>query len=132
MSEVALKVAMACEVRCWLACFFPPPLVPAGTTGSAAGSDRSTAAAQLLCGPPSDAANPVPRPPPPPPPTHTHHHVVQGCVGAVRRVAEKLPGVEAVDIDLASQKVTVRGAGLDPAAVKEGVAKSGKATELWQ
>ena len=53
-------------------------------------------------------------------------------MGAVRRVAEKLPGVQAVDIDLAAQKVTVRGSGLDPAAVRDGVAKSGKATELWQ
>lgn len=53
-------------------------------------------------------------------------------MGAVRRVAEKLPGVQAVDIDLAAQKVLVKGANLDPAAVKEGVAKSGKATELWQ
>ncbi|PSC67068.1 copper transport ATX1-like [Micractinium conductrix] len=56
----------------------------------------------------------------------------EGCVGAVKRVAEKLPGVTAVDIDLAAQKVTVKGAGLDAAAVKEGVAKSGKKTELWQ
>lgn len=53
-------------------------------------------------------------------------------MGAVRRVAEKLPGVQSVDIDLKQQKVVVKGAGLDPAAVKAGVAKSGKATELWQ
>lgn len=93
-------------------------------------------------------------------------------MGAVRRVAEKLPGVEAVDIDLAAQKVdgdggwrmvaggwwlrrrpltptpccipctaatpvpatcqvVVKGANLDAVAVKAGVAKSGKATELW-
>lgn len=32
-------------------------------------------------------------------------HPLQGCVGAVRRVAEKLPGVTGVDIDLAAQKV---------------------------
>jgi copper chaperone len=57
---------------------------------------------------------------------------MQGCVGAVRRVAEKLPGVQSVDIDLAAQKVVVKGANLDAAAVKAGVAKSGKATELWQ
>ncbi|KAL4437024.1 hypothetical protein ABPG75_004163 [Micractinium tetrahymenae] len=56
----------------------------------------------------------------------------EGCVGAVRRVAEKLPGVTGVDIDLAAQKVVVKGNGLDPAAVKEGVAKSGKATQFWQ
>lgn len=56
---------------------------------------------------------------------------VQGCVGAVRRVAEKLPGVTGVDIDLAAQKVVVKGSNLDATTVKEGVAKSGKATELW-
>lgn len=119
-------------------------------------------------------------------------------MGAVRRVAEKLPGVQSVEIDLGAQKVrwwgggagapanvravfwrcrfalpcmllplrcgqlhavavtsrplppahcapprtarptrrrpqvVVKGSNLDPAAVKEGVAKSGKATELWQ
>ena len=53
-------------------------------------------------------------------------------MGAVKRVAEALPGVESVDIDLAAQKVVVKGPSLDPAAVKEGVAKSGKATEFWQ
>ena len=68
-------------------------------------------------------ASPLPFPPPP---------LEQGCVGAVKRVAEALPGVESVDIDLAAQKVVVKGPSLDPAAVKEGVAKSGKATEFWQ
>ena len=58
--------------------------------------------------------------------------MLQGCVGAVRRVAEKLPGVQSVDIDLAAQKVVVKGVNLDPVAVKEGVGKAGKATELWQ
>lgn len=33
---------------------------------------------------------------------------------------------------LTPEQVTVKGAGLDAAAVKEGVAKSGKKTELWQ
>ncbi|KAI7835412.1 hypothetical protein COHA_010686 [Chlorella ohadii] len=56
----------------------------------------------------------------------------EGCVGAVRRVAEKLEGVQAVDIDLPSQKVTVKGQNLDREAVKAGVAKAGKATEFWQ
>lgn len=60
------------------------------------------------------------------------NHCMQGCVGAVRRVAEKLPGVQSVDIDLAAQKVVVKGANLDAAAVQAGVAKSGKVTELWQ
>ena len=39
-------------------------------------------------------------------------------------------GVESFDIDLEAKKVTVRGS-LEPGAVVEVVAKSGKATELW-
>ena len=31
--------------------------------------------------------------------------LLQGCVGAVKRVAEKLEGVQSVDIDLPAQKV---------------------------
>ncbi len=82
MSEVSLKVAMACEVR-----------------GHGAGQG---------------ARSPLVRPAAPPPPHipilacsgHlAHPHPLQGCVGAVRRVAEKLPGVTGVDIDLAAQKV---------------------------
>jgi len=38
--------------------------------------------------------------------------------------------VESFDIDLEAKKVTVRGS-LEPSAVVEVVAKSGKATELW-
>lgn len=55
----------------------------------------------------------------------------QGCVGAVKRVLDKLPGVEHVDIDLPSQKVVVKGS-VDPDTVVQTVAKTGKATELWK
>lgn len=108
MSEVALKVTMACEVGCVSAA----ALLPLHAVHLAALRSTSSPSRQT-----DPAAQPL---------------KVQGCVGAVRRVAEKLPGVQSVDIDLPAQKVVVRGANLDAAAVKAGVAKSGKATEFWQ
>jgi copper chaperone len=60
-----------------------------------------------------------------------HTVFLQGCVGAVRRVLTRLEGVQSVDIDLASQKVVVKG-NVDANVVKETVAKTGKATEFWQ
>jgi len=43
-----------------------------------------------------------------------------------------MPGVHKVDIDMPSQKVTVTvDPAVDPNAVKETVAKTGKATEFW-
>jgi copper chaperone len=52
-------------------------------------------------------------------------------VGAVKRVLEKAEGVQSVEIDLKTQKVTVKG-NVDPATIKDTVAKTGKATEFWQ
>lgn len=44
-----------------------------------------------------------------------------------------MEGVEDVTIDLPSQKVVVKTSpSVDPAAVVSTVAKTGKATELWQ
>ncbi len=40
-------------------------------------------------------------------------------------------GVESFEVDLATQKVTVKG-NVTPEAVLEKVSKTGKATELWQ
>lgn len=58
---------------------------------------------------------------------------VQGCVGAVQRVLGRLPGVQHVDIDLEQNKVEVTtDASLSAEAVMATVAKTGKATELWQ
>eukprot|EP00199_Chlamydomonas_sp_CCMP681_P008343 CAMPEP_0119108392 /NCGR_PEP_ID=MMETSP1180-20130426/14122_1 /TAXON_ID=3052 ORGANISM="Chlamydomonas cf sp, Strain CCMP681" /NCGR_SAMPLE_ID=MMETSP1180 /ASSEMBLY_ACC=CAM_ASM_000741 /LENGTH=66 /DNA_ID=CAMNT_0007093999 /DNA_START=81 /DNA_END=278 /DNA_ORIENTATION=- len=54
----------------------------------------------------------------------------EGCVGAVKRVLGKLEGVESFDVDLAAQKVTVKG-NVTPEAVLEKVSKTGKKTELW-
>lgn len=103
MSEVVLKVAMACEVRyagshpqCGAPvvhsvrnCFSwaPAPLVCAASLcmwlSRCEASQGYTTSYRL----PAAAA------------------VLQGCVGAVKRVAEKLEGVDKVDIDLAAQKV---------------------------
>jgi len=55
----------------------------------------------------------------------------EGCAGAVRRILQKVEGVENIDITVADNKVVVTGAALDSAALVEKVAKSGKATELW-
>jgi copper chaperone CopZ len=44
-----------------------------------------------------------------------------------------MPGVQNFNIDMPQQKVTVTvDDTIDPAAVKETVAKTGKATEFWQ
>ena len=50
----------------------------------------------------------------------------------MKRVLGKVEGVQSVDVDLPAQKVVVKGANLDPAALVDKVAKSGKATQLWQ
>ncbi|XP_048139591.1 copper transport protein ATX1-like isoform X1 [Rhodamnia argentea] len=55
----------------------------------------------------------------------------QGCSGAVKRVLEKMEGVESFDIDLKEQKVTVKG-NVQPDAVLQTVSKSGKQTAFWE
>lgn len=54
-----------------------------------------------------------------------------GCSGAVERVLKKMEGVEDFSIDLATQKVVVKG-NVDPQKVLEVVAKTGKKTEFWE
>lgn len=50
----------------------------------------------------------------------------------MERVLNNTPGVKSVKTDLESQKVTVETAdGLSAEAVKDIVAKTGKATEFW-
>eukprot|EP00897_Mesotaenium_endlicherianum_P004007 jgi/Mesen1/3634/ME000020S03157 len=53
-----------------------------------------------------------------------------GCSGAVKRVLDKMEGVESYDIDLKEKKVTVVG-NVTPEAVLETVSKTGKATSFW-
>eukprot|EP01018_Ginkgo_biloba_P019328 Gb_33825 [translate_table: standard] len=54
----------------------------------------------------------------------------QGCVGAVKRVLDKMEGVETFDVDLKDKKVTVIG-NVKPEAVLQAVAKTGKETIFW-
>ncbi|XP_028780724.1 copper transport protein CCH [Neltuma alba] len=55
----------------------------------------------------------------------------QGCAGAVRRVLDKMEGVESYDIDMKEQKVTVKG-NVQPEAVLQTVSKTGKKTAFWE
>ncbi|XP_042492860.1 copper transport protein ATX1-like [Macadamia integrifolia] len=55
----------------------------------------------------------------------------QGCSGAVKRVLEKMEGVESFDIDMKEQKVTVKG-NVEPDAVFQTVSKTGKKTSFWE
>lgn len=103
MPEVALKVAMMCEVRA---------AIPLSNQILFAFSK------QLIFTHVSRLA---------------YRSFLQGCSGAVQRVLGKMPGVQNVNIDMPQQKVVVTvDDSVDPAAVKETVAKTGKATEFWQ
>ncbi|XP_073004456.1 copper transport protein ATX1-like [Typha latifolia] len=55
----------------------------------------------------------------------------EGCVGAVKRVLNKMEGVESFDVDLKEQKVTVNG-NVKPDAVLQTVSKTGKKTSFWE
>ncbi|XP_031478142.1 copper transport protein ATX1-like [Nymphaea colorata] len=55
----------------------------------------------------------------------------EGCVGAVKRVLNKMEGVESYDVDMKEQKVTVRG-NVQPDAVLQTVSKTGKTTSFWE
>nr|BAU71123.1 copper chaperone [Parachlorella kessleri] len=61
----------------------------------------------------------------------TQEVALKGCSGAVQRVLNKMEGVQSVDIDMAQQKVVVKG-NVEPQKVLETVAKTGKATSFWQ
>ncbi|KAK9691504.1 hypothetical protein RND81_09G201100 [Saponaria officinalis] len=54
-----------------------------------------------------------------------------GCSGAVKRVLDKMEGVESYDINMEEQKVTVKG-DVQPETVLQTVSKTGKKTELWE
>jgi copper ion binding protein len=47
------------------------------------------------------------------------------CVLSVREEVGEVDGVSAVDVDLASGRMVVRGAGVDAAAVRAAVAEAG-------
>ncbi|MBV2362160.1 heavy-metal-associated domain-containing protein [Streptomonospora nanhaiensis] len=53
-----------------------------------------------------------------------------GCAASVRREVGALPGVTAVEVDVATGRVTVTGEGpADPAAVRAAVAQAGYTVE---
>jgi copper chaperone CopZ len=47
------------------------------------------------------------------------------CVLSVREEVAEVPGVRAVDVDLATGRLRVDGEGVDPAAVRTAVAEAG-------
>lgn len=47
------------------------------------------------------------------------------CVNAVRTEVEGVPGVTAVDVDLDTKRVVVRGDGVDDAAVRAAIVEAG-------
>ncbi|KAL6518314.1 Cytosolic copper metallochaperone [Orobanche minor] len=56
-----------------------------------------------------------------------------GCVGAVKRVLEKMEVVESFDIVLKEQKVTVKVKdNVQPDVVLQAVSKTGKKTCFWE
>ncbi len=60
----------------------------------------------------------------------THTYTVTGmtcghCVASVREEVSEIPGVEAVEVDLASGRLAVTGASLDDEAVRAAVAEAG-------
>ena len=62
--------------------------------------------------------------------TTSRDYTVQGmtcahCVLSVREEVSEVPGVEAVDVDLASGRLSVTGGGFDDAAIAEAVADAG-------
>jgi copper chaperone len=63
-------------------------------------------------------------------PDQTHEYRVAGmtcahCVLSVREEVSELPGVSAVDVELASGQLTVAGAGVQDDAVRAAVAEAG-------
>ena len=60
----------------------------------------------------------------------TRDYVVQGmtcahCVASVREEVAEVPGVDAVDVDLSSGRMTVAGTGFDDDAVRAAVGEAG-------
>ena len=118
-SEVTLKVAMACEVGRSRSEWAALPPAPARAWLAQRGGQGLLARGQ----PPLPRTLPRNRLP-------TRRPRRQGCVGAVKRVLGKAEGVQSVDVDLGAQKVTVTGSNLDAEALRDKVAKTGKATEV--
>ncbi|KAK1392751.1 heavy metal-associated isoprenylated plant protein 31 [Heracleum sosnowskyi] len=55
----------------------------------------------------------------------------EGCATKLRKALLKLKGVEDVEIDMETQKVTVRGYALEENKVLKAIKRTGKAAEPW-
>ncbi|XP_047329454.1 heavy metal-associated isoprenylated plant protein 31 [Impatiens glandulifera] len=55
----------------------------------------------------------------------------EGCASKLRKALYKLKGVEEIEIDMETQKITVRGYGLEEKKVLRAIKRTGKAAELW-
>ncbi|XP_043716931.1 heavy metal-associated isoprenylated plant protein 31 isoform X1 [Telopea speciosissima] len=55
----------------------------------------------------------------------------EGCAAKVKKALFKLEGVEEVDVEMETQKITVRGYGVEEKKVLKAVKRAGKAVEPW-
>ncbi|KAM3247935.1 heavy metal-associated isoprenylated plant protein 31 isoform X1 [Capsicum annuum] len=55
----------------------------------------------------------------------------EGCAAKLRKALFKLKGVDSIEIDMETQKVTVRGYGLEEKKVLKALKRTGKAAEPW-
>ncbi|XP_057475472.1 heavy metal-associated isoprenylated plant protein 31 [Actinidia eriantha] len=55
----------------------------------------------------------------------------EGCASKLKKALYKLKGVEEIDIDMETQKVTVRGYALEEKKVLKAIKSTGKAAEPW-
>uniref|UniRef100_A0A5B7BLT7 Putative heavy metal-associated isoprenylated plant protein 26 n=1 Tax=Davidia involucrata TaxID=16924 RepID=A0A5B7BLT7_DAVIN len=54
-----------------------------------------------------------------------------GCAAKLRKALHKLKGVEEIDIEMETQKITVRGYALEEKKVLKAIKRAGKAAEPW-
>ncbi|CAK9169493.1 unnamed protein product [Ilex paraguariensis] len=55
----------------------------------------------------------------------------EGCAAKLRRALVKLKGVEEIEIEMETQKITVRGYAVDEKKVLKAIKRAGKAAEPW-
>ncbi|KAK3017595.1 hypothetical protein RJ639_004829 [Escallonia herrerae] len=55
----------------------------------------------------------------------------EGCAAKLKKALFKLKGVEEIEIEMETQKITVRGYGLEEKKVLKAIKRTGKAAELW-
>ncbi|XP_077240232.1 heavy metal transport/detoxification superfamily protein [Tasmannia lanceolata] len=60
-----------------------------------------------------------------------HNLDCEGCASKIQKALFKLKGVEEIDIDMDTQKVTVRGRAVEEKKVLKTVRRTGKAAEPW-